>query len=166
MLQIKKIGVADINLVRELAYEIWPIAYKEILTKDQLIYMLDLIYSKKALNNQIENSGHQFIIVTDHDKAVGFASYSPKKPGDATTYRLHKLYVMTSQQGKGIGKYLLNYIINEIKQTGAKKLELNVNRHNSAFYFYRKMGFVIVKEEDIDIGGGYFMNDYVMSCEL
>ncbi len=28
------------------------------------------------------------------------------------------------------------------------------------------MGFQILKEEDNDIGNGYFMNDYVMAIEL
>ena len=45
-------------------------------------------------------------------------------------------------------------------------LELNVNRHNDAFHFYTKLGFSISKEEDNDIGEGYFMNDYVMEKVL
>jgi hypothetical protein len=32
--------------------------------------------------------------------------------------------------------------------------------------FYEKSGFVAVKTEDIDIGSGYFMNDYVMEKRL
>ena len=28
--------------------------------------------------------------------------------------------------------------------------------------FYEKLGFQIIKEEDVDIGNGYFMNDYIM----
>jgi ribosomal protein S18 acetylase RimI-like enzyme len=43
---------------------------------------------------------------------------------------------------------------------------LNVNRNNKALGFYQKFGFVILREEDIDIGNGYFMNDYIMVCKL
>lgn len=166
MLEIKKAGIKDIDCIQQLAYATWPDAYGEILSAEQLSYMLDLIYSKDALTNQVENLHHQFIIVSENDNAVGFASYSPKHAGVTTIYRLHKLYVLPTQQGKGTGKLLLNFIIQEIKGSGAKILELNVNRNNKAFYFYTKTGFTIVREEDIDIGNGYFMNDFVMSCEL
>lgn len=166
MLEIKKAGKENIGLIQQLTYAIWPDAYKNILQPDQLAYMLELIYSKEALSNQIERSGHQFIIVYEDDIAVGFASYSPKKAGDTTVFRLHKLYVLPNHQGKGAGKSLLNYIISEIKAFGASLLELNVNRYNIAIHFYKKMGFSISKEEDIDIGNGYFMNDYVMELRV
>ncbi len=97
---------------------------------------------------------------------MGFASYSPKQSGVFDCYRLHKLYVLPNQQGKGTGKLLIDFIIDEIKQAGATILELNVNRHNKALHFYNKIGFTIAREQDIDIGNGYFMNDYVMELQL
>ncbi|MEO8769141.1 MAG: GNAT family N-acetyltransferase [Ferruginibacter sp.] len=166
MLEIKKAGIKDIELIQQLAHAIWPDAYGKIISPGQLSYMLNLIYSKDALTNQVENLHHQFIIVRENDHAVGFASYSPKHSGDATIYRLHKLYVLPNQQGKGTGKFLLNFIKEEIKQTGAKIIELNVNRHNKALHFYNKIGFSIAREEDIDIGSGYFMNDFVMELRI
>ena len=32
--------------------------------------------------------------------------------------------------------------------------------------FYEKLGFAVIKEEDIDIGNGYFMIDFVMEKKL
>ena len=69
---------------------------------------------------------------------------------------------MPEQQGKGTGKILLEYVINSVKEMGATSLELNVNRFNKARYFYEKQGFVVTGEQDIDIGGSFFMNDYLM----
>jgi len=127
--------------------------------------MLELIYSKDALTGQIENLHHSFILIYENEQAVGFASYSPKEPG-LPVFRLHKLYVLPTQQGKGTGKALLNYILDEIKQAGATILELNVKRDNPAIDFYKKQGFKIAKEVDIDIGNGYFMRDYIMEKEI
>ncbi|MEO7523292.1 MAG: GNAT family N-acetyltransferase [Ferruginibacter sp.] len=166
MLEIEKAGTAQIDIIQQLTYAIWPEAYKEILKTEQLAYMLELIYSKQALTNQIEDLGHMFIVVYDENIPVGFASYSPKSAENNSVYRLNKLYMLPNQQGKGTGKFLLNYVIDQIKNAGVKTLELNVNRQNKAIHFYKKIGFFISKEEDIDIGGGYFMNDYVMSLEL
>ena len=163
---IKKVGTGDIETIRELTFKIWPSTYTSIVGKEQVDYMLNLIYSPASLQNQIENLLHQFIIVYDDEKPVGFASYSPKSSHQPAIYRLHKIYVLPSQQRKGTGNFLMDYIISQMKHHRATMLELNVNRLNSAINFYKKLGFEIIQEEDIDIGNGFFMNDYVLSLQL
>jgi ribosomal protein S18 acetylase RimI-like enzyme len=70
-------------------------------------------------------------------------------------------------QGKGAGKMLLNTVIKNIQQKNAEILILTVNRNNTnAKFFTRKQGFTVLREEKIDIGGGYFMDDYIMGKEL
>jgi len=159
---IRKASSADIPLIREMAYKIWPSTYGGILSKDQLDYMLELIYSEKALKEQMEQN-HEFILVYDNNDAVGFASFSLIEP---QVCKLHKIYVLSSQQGKGTGRIIIDHLINAMKDKGATALQLNVNRFNNAKLFYEKLGFAIIREEDIDIGNGYFMNDYVMEKKL
>lgn len=167
-MEIQKASIEHIPIIHKLAHAIWPVAYKDIISPAQLSYMLEMIYSPYSLQKQIEEQGQRFIIlydkVYDSKMPVGFASFS-KTPAEPTA-RLHKLYVLPGQQGKGCGKFLLDHIIAAIKKEGASVLELNVNRDNPAQYFYHKMGFTITKEEDIDIGNGYFMNDYVMERKV
>ena len=165
MLSIQTAGLKEINLINGLAYRIWPEAYKSILAPDQMEYMLNLIYSPSSLKKQMKDLQHKFIIVYDNNLPAGFASYSLKLKSK-NIFRLHKIYILHELQGKGIGKYLLNKIIADVKPTGAKFLELNVNRNNKALEFYKKLGFKIISEEDIDIDNGYFMNDYVMNLRL
>ena len=148
-----------------MAHSIWPSAYGDILSPDQLTYMLEKFNSLSSLQNQFLNSHHNFILVLDNNIPVGFASFSPKEE-NSSVFRLHKIYVLPRQQGNGTGKMILEYIINSIKEMGATSLELNVNRFNKARYFYEKKGFVITGEEDIDIGEGYFMNDFIMELGL
>jgi diamine N-acetyltransferase len=159
---IKTAATQDIPLIMSLANETWAVAYKDILSHAQMEYMLQLIYSATSLEEQMIEKQHNFILAYDGTAAVGFASYSPKSVEEPGTYRLHKIYIHPNQQGKGTGKVLLDYILSDIKTKSATGLELNVNRHNKAQHFYRKLGFEIIKEEDIDIGNGYYMNDYVM----
>lgn len=161
MISIRQAALSDVILINELANRIWPIVYKDILESAQIDYMLDKLYSLSSLESQITEQDHKFIIVLDEKKPVGFASYSAKKENE-TTYKLHKIYLLADQRGQGVGKKIIEYIINEIRPQDAKTLELNVNRHNKARYFYEKIGFTITSEEDISIGNGYFMNDYVM----
>ena len=73
---------------------------------------------------------------------------------------------MSNQQGKGIGKQLVQFIIDEAKQRYQKALILNVNKKNIAIRFYESIGFYISFEEVIDIGNGYVMDDYVMEKSI
>jgi predicted N-acetyltransferase YhbS len=43
---------------------------------------------------------------------------------------------------------------------------LNVNRFNSAYNFYEKLGFKNVGEEDIELDFGYLMEDYKLEKKL
>jgi ribosomal protein S18 acetylase RimI-like enzyme len=152
----------DFNTIQQLAEEIWPVAYAEILSKEQLRYMLDLFYAEDSLRQQYEEKKHRFIIAYDIDQSpCGFASFSPISETE-NRFKLHKLYVLPLLQGMGLGRALIEHVIQEIKTNFPIHLELNVNRHNEAVHFYRKCGFTIIREEDIEIGNGYFMNDFVM----
>jgi len=105
----------------------------------------------------------QFIIVYENGNPVGFASYNEE---EAQRWKLNKIYVLQNQQGKGTGKYVINYIIEEIKKQNANSLFLQVNRYNNAKAFYEKLGFTEIDFISLDIGNGYFMNDYVMEKKL
>ena len=164
MIKIRPAQITDLPTIHDLAHEIWPSAYLEILGQAQLDYMLNKIYSLPSLQHQFTILKHYFILAAENENPVGFASYSPHE--DATVYHLNKIYVLPDQQGKNMGKQMLNYVISEIKKLGATSLQLNVNRHNKALHFYQKQGFKIIRKEDIDIGSGYFMNDYVLELQF
>lgn len=164
MIHFREAEIGDIPRIRELTYLVWPQTYAEILTAEQIDYMLDMMYSEPSLQHQIQIQLHQFIIAFDDDEAVGFISWSfvPEK----NLYRLHKIYVKPGQQGKGTGKKLMDHTISVMRPAAAAILELNVNRHNKAKEFYIHQGFRVVREENITIGKGYFMNDYVMQKSI
>ena len=163
-MNIRFANIKDINAICLLAEKIWPSTYREILSEHQIKYMMDMMYSPSSLRTQMLEKKHSFIIVEENDQQIGFASYSiSDKPG---IYKLHKIYVMRTEQGKGLGKYIIDFIINDIKPHAATALQLNVNRNNKAKKFYENLGFKVISEEDIDIGNNYLMNDYVMEKNL
>lgn len=161
MITVEKAAPSELPVIQQLASTIWNIVYPPIISKEQISYMLEMMYSDEALEKQTSQQ-HQFLLIKEDDQPLGFASYSPKDPGNSTVFRLHKLYVLPDQHGKGLGKKLLAYIKNDVTPLGAEVLELNVNKKNPAVGFYRKMGFVIDREMILDIGNGYVMDDFVM----
>jgi ribosomal protein S18 acetylase RimI-like enzyme len=163
LLSIKNTSVDDIPLIRELTFNVWPQTYASILSQQKIDYMLEMMYSESSLKKQMMEDRCQFIFAYDETEPVGFASYQEISP---TTWKLHKIYILPTQQGKGTGKFVIDHIIKEIQQQGATALQLQVNRHNKARSFYEKIGFTVIEEADFDIGNGFFMNDYVMEKKL
>ena len=160
---IRKASIQDIPLIRELTFAIWPQTYSHIISKEQIDYMLEMNYSHVSLQKQMEEENAGFIIVYDDMEPIAFASYNESVP---QIWKLNKIYIRSSQQGKGIGKFIINYIVDEIRPQHAKALQLQVNRHNKAKDFYEKLGFTIIESADFDIGNGFFMNDYVMELAI
>jgi diamine N-acetyltransferase len=163
MFEIRTAAVADIPLIRELTFRVWPQTYASILSQDQIDYMLDMMYSESSLKKQMTEDGCRFIIVYEDGNPVGFASYSEE---ELQRWKLNKIYVLQNQQGKGTGKFVISYIIEEIKKQNATSLFLQVNQHNNAKTFYEKLGFAEVDFINLDIGKGYFMNDYIMEKKI
>ena len=159
MILIRKAYSSDIAVIQALAHAIWPIAYANIITPEQITYMLNKMYSTESLEQQINVAGHTFLLAYDRERPVGFCAFSFKSHEEPFTYRLHKLYVETSCHGKGIGKQLLSAVIQNI-EPGIRELELNVNRQNPAVHFYLNNGFRIKKEEDLD---NFVAKDFVQA---
>ncbi|HCY89579.1 MAG TPA: GNAT family N-acetyltransferase [Chitinophagaceae bacterium] len=166
MYEVREASVSDAGIIRQLAYDTWPSAYGNILSDEQISYMLKLFYSEPSLLHQMQAQLHRFLILYRDGQPVGFASFSPKAGGPHGLFRLHKLYVLPSEQGKGGGKKLMDGLFQIIKASSATAIECNVNRFNPAKLFYERLGFRVEREEDIDIGNGYWMNDYVMRKDV
>jgi GNAT superfamily N-acetyltransferase len=153
----------DLWQIRELAQKIFPVTYEQIVNEGQVDYMMDLFYTPQALESQLD-SGQIFLIIYYEGEAAGFASYT--RINEVGDFKLNKIYLDYTKQGKGLGKWLLHDVIYRVKSAGGRTLQLNVNRHNKAKGFYQNMGFSIVKEELLDIGGGHYMDDYVMEMRI
>lgn len=154
---------SDISTIQFLAEAIWEPTYKSILSKEQINFMFEMIYTEEALRKQMQE-GQQFILLFEKEEAVGFAAFSVKVAADKI-YKLNKIYLLPACQGKGLGNKLLSEVEAIVKQNGGAILDLNVNRHNKALHFYNHCGYQIHQEEDIPIGP-YWMNDYVMRKTL
>lgn len=165
MIEILDATEFHLPIIRSIAYRTWPETFESILTPDQIMYMLEQMYSIDSLKEQTQNKGHQFIVVKMGLDYYGFSSIELNYAARPQT-KIHKIYILPEAQGKGIGKALFVEITKRALQAGNQKLLLNVNRNNKATHFYQSLGFSIVDTEDIDIGNGYYMNDYVMEKSI
>lgn len=157
-LEIKIATLEDRALIRSISERTWPSTYGHIISQAQIDFMLDWMYSDSSLAEQF-TKGHQFFIANLNGTDIGFCSVSAD---ESHSHKLNKLYVLPSAQGTGAGKALLQKAIELAKKEGAESIFLQVNKHNNAYTFYLKNGFVKEAEFKFDIGNGFFMDDYVM----
>ena len=165
MAEIRVGNKNELSIVQRIAMATYHPAYLSILEKEQLDYMLGKFYSLESLEEQREQ-GHVFLIARIQDKDVGFASYNLKDSKNQV-FHLQKIYFLPEIQGKGLGRQMIDEVVSRVKNDGGRFLRLNVNRFNDkAKAFYEKLGFTKKKTVDIPIGGGYYMNDYVMELNV
>ncbi len=152
----RKANTSDSSLIISLAGKIWNEHYPSIISQKQIDYMLADKYSNTAIKSGMQK-GEKFFLCFCDNVPLGYASIERCQ----NYYYLHKFYIDVSSHRKGIGMAFFSYLLNQIDET--KEIRLQVNRKNfKAVNFYFKMGFIIGNVGDFAIGGGYFMNDFVM----
>lgn len=164
MKKIQKAAPIDILLIQEIAAKSWRAHYPGIISHEQIDYMLDLMYSKAELQKHFSNPNYQYYLLGEDENILGIMGfefhYEPQ------TTKLHRIYLLDEAKGKGLGKFALNFLKNEVKKIGDKRIILNVNKENPSYHFYLSQNFKVFKEGVFEIGNGYVMDDYLMEFIL
>lgn len=165
MLDIRNASLEDIQVIRAMAAAVFPSTYKNILSSDQIDYMMEWMYSEESLRRQMTEENHCYYIAYKEGLPVGYLSI---QPDGEDVFHLQKLYLLPALQGMHLGEQCFQYAIAAIKKLHPTpcRMLLNVNRCNKALAFYQKMGMVIDSEGDFPIGNGYYMNDYIMRMDI
>lgn len=154
---IREATMDELPLISKLAEEAYWATYSDILSKEQILFMLENIYSIPALQEAM-GAGQRFYMALEGGESIGFVALKPKEP---SILRIEKLYLLPIVQGKGYGKTLIDHAAQIAEKHHLNILELNVNRGNRAYHFYLKQGFEVVEEVDIPYHG-FVLDDYVM----
>ena len=198
MIEILKATLNDLQSIHDMAQVVFRHTYREILSPEQMEYMMEMMYSLPNLHQQIEE-GHHYYIAYDipASSCVGEASsdggkntpcgyvsvqHQGKDDDGVEVFHLHKIYVMPQAQGRGVGVRLFQTVVDHVRseidsaidggyamtasQQPKARIELNVNKHNSAVNFYKHIGMRIIHEEDYPIGNGFYKTDYIMAMDI
>lgn len=163
MINFKSIKHDQLQEVFKLATEIWNDNYQDMISQDQINYMLNLMYNPERIQQDI-SEGYVWEFIYHHNKIVGYLAYVIKN--DRRVF-LSKIYLKTTAQGLGIGKLAIERIKNYTKDNQCKTVYLTVNKGNKkGIRAYKKSGFTITAEEVTDIGNGYVMDDYIFEYPI
>lgn len=172
--QIIKAEESDLQMVHDMAEVVFRHTYRDILSPEQMEYMMEWMYSLPSLHKQLEDRHFYYIGIGSQGKFSephGYVSVQPDGIAEdgRLVYHLQKIYVMPSAQGTGLGRILFDTAIEHVR-TASKgrpaRIELNVNRNNPAVGFYKHLGMKVLRQGDFPIGNGFYMNDFIMGMDL
>ena len=150
--------------VRKIADVIWPETFKDILSPEQIRYMMQMMYAPEVMSRELAE-GFSFNIVLADGRAAGYVVYSAY--GEDGTAKLHKVYLLNDFHRQGIGQKMLEYVCRRCRERGFSSVLLAVNKQNlPAQKAYLRHGFIMEKAVKCDIGHGFFMDDYLMRKTL
>lgn len=102
-------------------------------------------------------------MISHDDFAIGYMSVRQ----DEGKLFLSKFYIRKEYRGSGYASQAMAFLEQLCKDRNQSHLWLTVNRHNeSSVTIYKKKGFLTVREQIVEIGNGFVMDDYVMEKEI
>lgn len=121
MLEIRKMKIEDYEKI------------KDNLTKD-----FDEFWTASILKSELENNNSRYIVATENAEIVGFAGIIVL-PDDT---EITNIVTKKTKRKKGIGKLLLDKLINMTIEEKREMISLEVNEKNIvAIELYKKFGF-------------------------
>lgn len=94
-----------------------------------------------------QSAGHPVIVAVDaDDDAIGYATYGPWRPHDGYRHTVeHSVYVRADQRGRGLGRALLEALIDRARSAGIHVLIAGVDAGNTgSITLHERLGFVQV----------------------
>lgn len=149
---------SEIEIVENLAYEIWNEHFTPIIGKAQVDYMLGKFQSREAITEQIQK-GFLYYLIRINNHSIGYMGIHPKQD----ELFLSKIYIRSSERGRGYGRKAIQFLEKFAQEKRLKKITLTVNKNNTdTIKAYEKFGFKNTGPVVQDIGNGFVMDDYGM----
>jgi ribosomal protein S18 acetylase RimI-like enzyme len=155
----------DVDALCELARLVWRQHYPSIIGTSQTEYMLAQRYVPSVIRAELAAGNAWWDVLCLEKETIAFASSFPAEARHEM--KLDKLYVRPDQQYRGYGGMLIAHTCERAQQLGYPIVMLAVNKRNTkAIAAYHKHGFEIREASVKDIGGGFIMDDYVMTKSI
>jgi GNAT superfamily N-acetyltransferase len=155
--------VQQFDVVAGLAHEIWYEYYVPLIGRAQVDYMVSKFQSSGAMAGQMRE-GYEYYLAERDGRPIGYCAVQPQ-PAESSLF-LSKLYLLRDARGAGTGRVCMEFIEQLARRRGLTLLWLTVNKGNPAVKAYERLGFRIAADLVMDIGGGFFMDDYRMEKSL
>jgi ribosomal protein S18 acetylase RimI-like enzyme len=147
-----------------LAHEIWSEHYVDIIGQAQVDYMIAKFQSAEAISEQLA-AGYEYYLIIHDGTVAGYVAVVPEP--ETAVLQLSKIYVRKQSRGLGLGESAVHLAEDICRERNFRTIRLTVNKHNvRSIAWYEHMGFTNAGPVMKDIGGGFFMDDFVMEKKV
>ena len=152
---VRNVKKEDLKAVAEISVNGWKNAYRGIIDNEYL-ESLDAEKNYQRMLKDYQENG--FIVAELNNEVVGFCRYTLEnlfsKEYTDIDGEISAIYVKPELKRNGIGRNLFEYVFNEFKKNGNKKIILWCLKENhSSRAFYEKMGGTLCGESTITRDG-------------
>jgi len=153
---IREAAPPDAAGIARVHVESWRTTYPGIMPQEHLDALSVAEYEQTWQSRLREDSSGntRSFVAVDDGKIIGFVRGGPIHLDDPEyTAEIQTLYLLKSQQGRGLGRLLLAAIAERLRQDGHTNLFLWTHVRNTARGFYEKLGGVAVRTTQRTIKG-------------
>lgn len=153
----------DIHILAQCAKSIWNEYFIDIITQEQIDYMVDKFQSYPALTKAINEEQYTYFLAFDEDVCFGYCGIRV----DQERLFLSKLYVAKTYRGKGLSSKLFQKAKEFAHEQHCISIYLTCNKYNQhSLDVYKHHGFQCIDSVQTDIGRGFIMDDYILELIL
>lgn len=165
---VRFIPVETDEQIQNLAFmadTVWHEWFAEILSKEQIDYMVKKFQSFSPLKKQMTDEGYEYYFLNVNGTNVGYTGIHIED--DSKKLFLSKIYILKPFRGKRYASEAFEFLEGICQGMNLEAMYLTVNKYNdNAINVYLKKGFENVKSQVTDIGNGFVMDDYIMEKKI
>ncbi|MEW6182730.1 MAG: GNAT family N-acetyltransferase [Bacillota bacterium] len=152
---VRKATLADAPAIARVNVETWRTAYRGIIP-DGYLDQLSCSDRERSIRELFLPGSRVFICaaVIEEGEIVGFAAAGPERTGDPV-YRgeIHAIYVLKEYQRRGIGRLLVQSVVEELGRSDLRSMLVWVLKDNPYRRFYEYLGGRQVGSQVLEIDG-------------
>lgn len=160
MVNIRKAVVDDASAIATVHVAAWKEAYRGIVA-DDVLDNLSIQRRTEQWVNSLSDETHPYhlaFVAEVNGQVVGFSNCGlPQIKDTGFEGELFAIYILKAAHKIGIGRQLVQSVVNELRDTGSKSMMVWVLKDNPARGFYERLGGVYLFEKPIQIGADDLM---------
>ncbi|MDG5471290.1 GNAT family N-acetyltransferase [Jeotgalibacillus sp. ET6] len=163
-MNIRRACIKDARGVAKVQVDCWKTTYKNIVPDE---YLNKMTYeSREETWKSIIADQTVFVAETDEGEIIGFSNGGKERTSKYPAYNgeLYAIYILEDYQKKGLGKLLINPIIEDLIQNEIFSMVVLVLEENNSRLFYESLGAKQIDIIEIEVSGKR-LNELVYGCQ-
>lgn len=156
--RIERVSIQELNQLRQLSISTFTDTFSKDNNPVQMEAYLKKAFNEDQLKRELETPDSYFYFLKENDRTLGYLKLNTKKAQSDqvldNALEIERIYVTSEAQGKGLGKLLLQFALEQAKTKGLICTWLGVwEKNEKAIAFYKHHGFEVFADHPFKLGG-------------